>query len=156
MARSHIVLGLATWIAAAPLLHLAPFAPAYLGLAMAGALLPDVDHPKSWVGRRSRPLSTIVAAVFGHRGVTHSAIAVLSLVALLTYADYRRGTVSALGLGYLSHLAADMLTPQGLPLAWPFRKSWAFPVCRTGSPTESLVVLVICAATCWLVVHRIG
>jgi inner membrane protein len=29
--------------------------PVGLGLAVAGSLLPDIDHPKSWAGRRLRP-----------------------------------------------------------------------------------------------------
>ncbi len=49
MARSHVVVGLATWIAVAPSLHFRSFDPIYLGLAIAGSLLPDIDHPKSWV-----------------------------------------------------------------------------------------------------------
>jgi len=149
MARSHVVVGLAAWIAAAPVLHFSSLDPVYLGLAVAGSLLPDVDHPRSWVGRRSRPISTAIAALLGHRGVTHSALAVLGLTVLLLYAGYRRGGVSALVVGYLSHLAADMLTPQGLRLAWPHRRTWGFPLCRTGSPTESIIVLVLAGGLAW-------
>jgi inner membrane protein len=157
MARSHVVVGFATWIAAAPLLHLSPVDPSYIALAVAGSLLPDVDHPKSWVGRRSRPLSTAIAAVLGHRGITHSAIAVLLLAVLLLHAGYRRGVVSAVAVGYASHLAADMLTPQGLRLAWPHRRTWAFPLCRTGSPMEPAIVLaLVCGIIWWLLRHGIG
>ncbi len=157
MAKSHVVIGLAAWIAAAPLLRLAPLDPAYLGLVVAGSLLPDVDHPKSWVGRRSRPISTVIASVFGHRGVTHSAVAVLALVSLLLHAGYKRGDVSALAIGYLSHLGADMLTPRGLRLAWPLRCTWALPVCRTGSVMEPVIVgVLVCGIGWWLVMHGIG
>lgn len=157
MARSHVIVGLATWIAAAPLLRLAPLDPAYLGLVLAGSLLPDIDHPKSWVGRRSRPVSTMIASVLGHRGVTHSAFAVLALVSLLLYAGYRQGDVSALAIGYLSHLGADMLTPRGLRLAWPLRGTWCLPVCRTGSGMESIIVgILVCAIGLWLATHGVS
>src|SRR5580698_10778749 len=116
MARSHVVVGLATWVAMAPVLHLPPLDPVYLGLVAAGSLLPDIDHPQSWVGRRTRPISTAIASTFSHRGITHSAIAVIGLTMLLLHVGYRRGGVSALVIGYLSHLAADMLTPRGLRL----------------------------------------
>ena len=149
MARSHVVVGLATWIATAPLLHLPVGNPAYVALVVAGSLLPDVDHPKSWVGRRSRPISTAIAATLGHRGVTHSAFAVLGLAVLLLQVGYRRGLVSALALGYLSHLAADMLTPRGLRLAWPLRRTWGVPLCRVGSPAEPLIVLVLVGGIGW-------
>jgi inner membrane protein len=149
MARSHVVVGLAAWLAAAPLLHAAPLDPAGLLLAAAGSLLPDIDHPRSWVGRRTWPVSTAIASVLGHRGITHSAIAVIGLTMLLLHAGYRRSGVSAVIVGYLSHLAADMLTPQGLRLAWPFRKTWCVPLCRTGSPAEPVIVLLLLAVTGW-------
>jgi inner membrane protein len=149
MARSHVVVGLAAWIGTAPLLHLSPIDPVYLALAVAGSLLPDIDHPNSWVGRRSRPISTAIAASLGHRGLTHSAVAVIGLVALLLHAGYRQGMVSALAVGYLSHLGADMLTPRGLRLAWPLRRSWGLPLCRTGSPMEATIVIALVCAIAW-------
>jgi inner membrane protein len=156
MARSHVIIGLAAWIAAAPLLHCAALDPVYLGLAVAGSLLPDVDHPKSWMGRRTRPISTTIAATLGHRGVTHSAVAVVGLTLLLLHAGYRKGGVSALVVGYLSHLAADMLTPQGLRLAWPNRRTWSLPLCRTGSAAESVVVTMLVCGVAWWVFQRGG
>jgi inner membrane protein len=151
MAGSHVVVGLAAWVAAAPLLHFSAVDPVYLGLAVAGSLLPDLDHPKSWIGRRTRPLSTIVAAILGHRGITHSALAGVGLAALLLHVGTRQGQVAAVVVGYLSHLAADMLTPRGLRLAWPLRGSWGVKLCRTGSPAEGLIVLsLVCALAWWL------
>jgi inner membrane protein len=151
MARSHVVAGGAAWVLAAPWLHLPALHPAYLSLAVAGALLPDIDHPASWVGRRARPLSTVLASVLGHRGVTHSLVAVAALVALLSHAGFRRSIVAALCVGYLSHLAADMLTPRGLRLAWPLRRTWTLPVCRTGSPAETVIVTLLLGFTAWRV-----
>jgi inner membrane protein len=154
MAKSHVVVGLATWVAMAPVFHVAAFDPAYLGLAVAGSLLPDVDHPKSWVGRRTRPISTAIASVLGHRGITHSAIAVAGLVAVLLHAGYQRGAVAALAVGYLSHLAADLLTPRGLRLAWPLRGTWALPLCRTGSLMEGVIVVALVCLAGWRVLMQ--
>ncbi|MDD2704553.1 MAG: metal-dependent hydrolase [Acidocella sp.] len=156
MAKSHVVVGLTAWVAAAPFLHLPPTSPAYLGLAVAGSLLPDIDHPQSWIGRRARPVSTMVAATLGHRGVTHSALAVAALVALLMHAGYRHGVVCALAVGYASHLAADMLTPRGLPLAWPLRKTWSLPLCRTGSAMEPVIILALVCWTAWRMLPHIA
>jgi inner membrane protein len=149
MARSHVVVGLAAWVAAAPILHIHPLDPLYLGLAVAGSLLPDIDHPKSWVGRRTRPVSTAIAATFSHRGITHSAFAVIGLAILLLHAGYQRAGVSALVVGYLSHLAADMLTPQGLRLAWPIRGTWGIPLCRTNSGMEPVIVTIMAGGVAW-------
>jgi inner membrane protein len=153
MARSHVVIALATWLAAAPMLHFPLLDPTSVGLVVAGSLLPDIDHPKSWVGRRTRPVSTAIAAILGHRGITHSGIAVVGLTLLLLHAGYRRGGVYALAIGYLSHLAADMLTPQGLRLAWPLRGTWSLPLCRTDSSMESVVVTVVAGGSLWWVLR---
>ena len=154
MARSHVVVAVAAWLAAAPLLHLPTLDAASLGVAVAGSLLPDLDHPQSWVGRRTRPLSTVVAATLGHRGVTHSALAVVGVVLLLAQGGARRGIEAALAVGYLSHLAADMLTPRGLRLAWPLRRTWSVPLCRTGSPMEALIVLALLGGIGWRLLGR--
>jgi inner membrane protein len=154
MAKSHVVIGAATWLAAAPLLHTPALHPVYLALAVAGSLLPDIDHPASWVGRRTRPVSTVIAAVLGHRGVTHSAVAVVGLVALLVHLGTSHVASAALALGYLSHLAADMLTPKGLRLAWPSRRTWGFALCRTGSAAETAIVVVVAAGALWWAAGR--
>jgi inner membrane protein len=142
MAGSHIALGAAAWFVAGPRLGLPALDPAMLGLAVTGALLPDIDHPKSWVGRRLKPLSLVLATLLGHRGITHSLLAVIGCATLLLWQQVPLGIAAPLVVGYLSHLAADLLTPGGLRLAWPLKRSFSFPLCRTGSPFEPLVVAV--------------
>ena len=149
-----MVVGIATWLAAAPLLHLSPVDPVLLGLAVAGSLLPDIDHPESWVGRRSRPFSSVLAATFGHRGVTHSAVAIVALSVLLARAGHGQAWAVAVTTGYLSHLLADMLTPRGLRLAWPLRRTWGYPLCKTGSPAEAIITLLLSCGIVWYLVRR--
>ncbi len=156
MAKSHLVVGLAAWVAAAPLLHANTLNAGSVLLVLAGSLLPDIDHPKSWVGRRTRPVSTAIAAALGHRGITHSAVAVAGLAWLLSQAGYRWSGVAALSVGYLSHLAADMLTPRGLRLLWPMRGTWGLPLCRTGSAAESVIVLTLGCGVAWWVLRHGG
>jgi len=143
MAGSHVAIGAAAWLVAAPHLGLPAAAPACLGLALLGALLPDIDHPKSWLGRRLCPVSSGIAAVLGHRGVTHSAVAVAACSWALLRGGAPRWMEEPLAVGYLSHLAADLLTPGGLRLAWPLRRTWALPLCKTGSAFEPLVVALV-------------
>ncbi len=140
MAGSHVVVGIAAWTLAAPHLGLPPLDPCALALTTIGALLPDIDHPASWVGRRLRVISRPLAATIGHRGVTHSVLAVLACLLLLRWQGFSRGVIDPLVIGYLSHLAADLLTSSGLRLAWPLRQRQAIPLCRTGSLSESIIV----------------
>lgn len=84
--------------------------------AVLTCLLPDIDHPKSFLGQRLKWVSKPIARAFGHRGFTHSLLAVFGLLTLfylkvpeswIVPGDAIQGMV----LGYLSHILADMLTP---------------------------------------------
>ncbi|MBO1075299.1 metal-dependent hydrolase [Roseomonas marmotae] len=143
MAGSHIALGAAAWFVAAPRFGMPALDPVSIGLAVFGSLLPDIDHPKSWVGKRVWPISLICGRIFGHRGMTHSLIAISGCIALLLSEQLSVAFTAPLVVGYLSHLAADLLTPGGLRLAWPLRGVWSLPLCRTGSPFEPLVVALV-------------
>lgn len=107
-----------------------------MALGAFSALLPDIDHPGSWAGRRLRPASVVLEAVAGHRTVAHTVWFCLGVSALLAFATAFLSTyVSALPLplpwwpapkvtglyafaGALSHLALDALTRSGVePLA---------------------------------------
>lgn len=153
MAGSHVAVGMAAWLWVAPHLGHTAADPAALALVAAGSLLPDLDHPKSWVGRRlpfiSRPLSALV----GHRGPTHSLLAIASCLILVQQHLMARSISLPLVIGYLSHLGADLLTPNGLRLAWPLRGSTALPLCKTGSPAEVAVVILLVGWTAARLLH---
>ena len=102
-------------LADASLWHIVP-------MALASALLPDLDHPRSLLGRQLPWISGPLSRLFGHRGFTHSLLAV------------GMGAVKdALIVGYLSHLLGDWLTPMGIPLLWPWRRRFRLP----GLPLKS-------------------
>lgn len=46
--------------------------------ALLTSLLPDIDHPKSVLGQRLRWLSVPISRAFGHRGFTHSLLAIIT------------------------------------------------------------------------------
>ena len=151
MAFTHVAAGAASALALSNLLH----APAtqmtmFLAGGVLGGLLPDIDHPASALGRRVLPLSMMLAAIFGHRGITHSLIAVVGVSFAAWYAlhgfdwrpEYSAPFVLGLSAGYLSHLLADWLTNTGVPLLWPMKRRFAAPVTiSTGSPMEYLIAL---------------
>lgn len=111
-----------------------------------GGLLPDLDHPSSALGRRLPVISLPLSALVGHRGVTHSLFAVVVMfvgllltTALPAYA-WGQGFIAPLLLGYLSHITGDAMTPSGVPLFWPRRKTYSLNLFKTWSRTETVFV----------------
>lgn len=149
LAPGHIALGLTCYFAASKAVGLQPTQELY-AIAALGSLLPDIDHPKSQVGRMLPHISRPIAAIFGHRGFTHSLLAVALVLGALVTATFHPNyatsltpaMIAALCLGYLSHLFGDFLTVRGIPLLWPYREgdydSIHIPLIafRTGGPIE--------------------
>jgi len=160
MAFTHIAAGAASALLAANWLD-APNAQTVLLLAggVFGSMLPDTDHPASAFGRRVLPISIPLSAIFGHRGITHSLVAVAGMSWLAWYAlnhlawnpGYSVPFVAGLAAGYLSHLVGDWMTNSGVPLLWPSRRRFVSPVrLFTGDALEYLLAFAVYG---WVMVH---
>jgi inner membrane protein len=143
-----MILGAALWALCAKVSGLPPAEPVALTAAVTGSLLPDLDHPQSWAGRKFKIISVPLSAVVGHRGVTHSLLAVIACFAAVVWFGMSN-VATPIAIGYLSHLLADGLTPSGVPLLWPNRRRFAIPVCKTGTAAEMVVVAAIAAMGGW-------
>lgn len=95
--------------------------------------------------------------MFGHRGFTHSLLAVfigLTLFYLkvpdswIIPADALQGLV----LGYLSHILADMITPAGVPLLWPCRWRFRLPLLspQRGNQLERVLCMALFTWALWM------
>jgi len=94
--------------------------PAIAFFAVLGALLPDSDTEKSFIGRLFPPLSAYLERKLGHRQATHSllALALLSLVSAPLAIVHLYWWVALLS-GYFSHLIIDTINKSGVPLFYP-------------------------------------
>lgn len=115
------------------------------------ALLPDIDHPQSTAGRFFWPFSWLIAKIFGHRGITHSMVAVAGLCVMLYCAwpsasEENRSYLLAFLFGYVSHILGDFFTPRGIPLFWPIKKNYRLALFRTGSISETIFVVSLLGA----------
>lgn len=115
--------------------------------ALLTSLLPDIDHPQSIIGQRLKWFSVPVARVFGHRGFTHSLLAIIVSIILIQLKISPTEFIPvdvfhAMIIGYLSHLLADMLTPSGVPLLWPCR--WRFRVPLLKSQKDNQLERLLC------------
>ncbi|ADO09320.1 Inner membrane protein ydjM precursor [Pantoea vagans C9-1] len=124
--------------------------------ALLTCLLPDIDHPKSLLGQRLRWLSHPIARAFGHRGFTHSLLAVaaglwLFQINLPQSSPIPADVLQGLTLGYLSHIVADMLTPAGVPLLWPCHWRFRLPILRSqkGNQLERALCLGLVGYALW-------
>jgi membrane-bound metal-dependent hydrolase YbcI (DUF457 family) len=89
-----------------------------------GSLLPDVDNPRSTVGRLIPPLSAKIYNKYGHRTITHSVTAIAFLL-LLVFVINSLGLKNTLYakiflVSYISHIIIDMATFDGVTLFYPF------------------------------------
>lgn len=124
--------------------------------ALLGALLPDIDHPSSHLGRLFRFISVPVCRLCGHRGFTHSLLAWLLIVLLSTQlpSSYwlSDALIQAFLLGYFSHLIGDMLTTKGIPFLWPLKLYFCFPILGNNSNHRAEHSIAILLAICTVLI----
>ncbi|WP_066059938.1 metal-dependent hydrolase [Robertmurraya korlensis] len=124
-----------------------PFTLSYLAGVSLGSLLPDIDEPRSFIGRRSFGISVIINRKFGHRGITHSLsmwLVTLIILLLIIPNPFTLGIC----LGYIFHIIGDYFSVSGVPLFYPIdnirRKS---PVTYTTSGKVEKVIYYISVLT---------
>ncbi len=105
-----------------------------------GAVLPDIDETRSWLGRRAKPLSFIIKFLFGHRGITHSGI--VFFLAVYGFLQMDQPFFAGICFGIAAHITADLFSYGGVPLFYPFRKKrTSLPLYKTGSIIETMLFL---------------
>ncbi|PLS19714.1 hypothetical protein CVD28_04690 [Bacillus sp. M6-12] len=147
-----------------------------------GSILPDIDHRGSYLGRRMRIVSTPLtvagevtkqvkkvtntvtgkkgstSTIISHRGITHTPLLLMGVVAFLLFISRTFMTGMAtdlfsymsigLGFGIASHIFLDCLTKGGAPLLYPLTsKKFSFLPLTTGGFLEGVVGLVIIVGT---------
>ena len=117
-----------------------------------GALLPDIDEPHSWIGRRTRGISDIINKAFGHRGITHSLVAVGTITLIMTVLAVTLSFPPVIAgyfiLGYLLHLIEDSFSKSGVAWLQPFsgrnfQSGFGVVYYTTGKAVESFLFLLL-------------
>jgi inner membrane protein len=128
-----------------------------------GSLMPDIDLPRSTLGRLFPFISKPLERHFGHRTITHSflgwaigtMIAMAISVAVSFLIPNNQASLTgifryplAFSMGYLSHLLLDMMNPTGVPLFWPNPGYDVFPKNpklrpAAGSFAEAVIFIVL-------------
>lgn len=90
------------------------------GGAIVGSLLPDIDHPQSFLGRRLKWLSKPINRLWGHRSITHSLILIGGMMSILTFMS-QEAMAFGLGVGMLGHVIIDLCCRgAGVAFLYPF------------------------------------
>jgi len=91
------------------------------------ALLPDIDHPESLIGRIFGPVSHYIQRRWGHRTVTHSVFAIIAIVlflvplSILYYIQLVKfpSWFFAVSFAFSSHIFIDLFNRSGVRLFAP-------------------------------------
>lgn len=133
-----------------------------LGVSAFGSLLPDIDHKGSYLGRRLKPLSSIISKLTNHRGATHTPVYSLAF----TLAIYLLSVIFGLNIpviyfvslfaGIMSHILLDSLTKGGVPMLAPIsQKKISFTDFKTGSYFEVLVLIGLSFTNAYILISNI-
>ena len=119
--KTHLAMGIATTITfiTKDNMLIAP-------IALVGSIAPDWDI---YLGMK-------------HRTITHSLIALVGSSYLLYTLNEQLGVLW--GINYLSHIVLDSLTKRGVPLLYPFKKSYqGIKLFKTGGAEDLFISLIL-------------
>ncbi len=117
----------------------------FIGL---GSILPDIDHPKSSIGRVFYPISIFIHKYKGHRTITHS---ILVWVFLLLIGIKWYKPLMMVSIGAITHLILDCMNKEGVMLLNPLSEK-IFVLAgrkyriRSGSRGELVIILFFIGA----------
>lgn len=144
--NTHIIGGLAASLAFAQVSNYEPVL--LVGAGVIGAIIPDICHGGSKIGRKLKVLSKVINTLFGHRSFTHSLLFLVLMGVLLNSFVDNESIVLGILVGMASHYILDMATKNGIKLLYPFKITVRFPITtRTGGKVEYLVFAILSLLT---------
>jgi endonuclease YncB( thermonuclease family) len=162
---THLIFAECCWFATSAVFDVHYETSAVLAAA-ATSILPDADYPKSWLGHQLGSISLDLNRLFGHRSFLHSLHALLLVTLVLGlplwWLTGRPSPMIAVGVGYGSHLFADMMTLGGVHFFWPSQLIAVFPgrdeyrVKSGGNSERVFVVFALALALVFYPVSRVG
>lgn len=126
-AKGHIALALAPAILYSHFfIHTNELKYVWLGSVVSGSLLPDIDEPNSYIGKKY-PFLAIPLKLLGieHRTFTHYLIfpLLILIIAFFVYNMYIKMLLFGLAFGILMHDIGDMFTKGGI-------RGFLYPCCK--------------------------
>ena len=122
-----------------------------------GGLAPDLDSASASFWKKFRGgklIGKLVGPLLGHRRLSHSLIGLgIGVIIFYVISELLKNNITANGdlilyaylIGHISHLLADAMTKQGIPLLYPLPWTFGIPPIKrlrmkTGKFTENYLV----------------
>lgn len=147
MGRTHALSGAVAYAWLAPAGLDLPTMASGTALAAFAALLPDVDHPKSTLGRLL-PLHRVLE----HRGPTHYLLTWVAMSLGLVLLFGPTWWVLALSVGVLAHQFGDVITVAGIRWLAPLPFVVRGPIRAGGLVENALIFPLLALLGLWMVV----
>ncbi|MED0661267.1 metal-dependent hydrolase [Bacillus smithii] len=152
--KTHIVGGLAAGALYLNLRGAVGHEALFFGSLALGALIPDIDHTGSLIGRKVPLIDNIISTVFGHRSFTHSLLFLVLAFFLFQQTSWPKDIELGILMGMFSHMVLDMLTKQGVKFLWPLNIEIGIPFgIRTGGAIEQGFFTVLVVYLCYVGFH---
>jgi len=140
--NTHIIGGIAAGLALEQVSNYDPLV--IVSASVIGALLPDICHTGSKIGRTFPLISKVIHNIFGHRSFTHSLLFLFLIGLLMNNYISNESFKAGILIGMMSHYILDMATKKGIKLLFPLNVNVRFPVTtRTGSKAENIVTILL-------------
>jgi len=118
----------------------------FMASMLLGSLAPDLDHQGSKLGKRLKPLSSLLSLA-GHRTILH-AIWVPAILYMMYVWHWHSFMLIAFIIGYVSHIVADGFTKKGINFIHPFQHLRLQGFVETGGILEWLLFWGIFLLAC--------
>mgnify|MGYP001571153876 FL=1 len=139
LARTHLVFALLIGLLTFKYFNLNPIL--FIVITSLTSFLPDIDHPKSKIGRKIKILSYPINFIFGHRGFFHSIFVALVLSFAIWY--FFGNYYIPFLIGFVSHLIGDALTIQGINFIYPLKEFRIKGFIKTGGLLETILFFIL-------------
>ncbi len=118
-------------------------------LILVGSVLPDIDHPKSKIGKKVK----IVGFLFEHRGFFHSLLFLAFIHIILAVFFKNNYFVLPLVIGYTSHVLIDCFNHRGIMPLHPFSRVRIKGFMKTGALAETVLFLLLVFFDIWKLIN---
>lgn len=142
--RTHLALGFLIGLLSLSFLDIAnPVI--FIVLITIFSSLPDIDHPRSKIGRKFFFFSAPISLIFKHRGFFHSIFPPIILFSIFTY--FKISFLAfAIAIGYIAHLIGDAMTKEGINFLHPLSTLRIQGPLTTGGKLEVIIFVALMIA----------